>query len=99
MGSTPTLVLDAKTGLVSNYYYQRGKGGVLRRRVVDPHFIFDRPLQWPASEAIAVGSEDPTEAGNINATFIGDTHYLALYSGHSPNTSVLVTEAAAPSKR
>jgi hypothetical protein len=99
MGSTPTLVLDAKTGLVSNYYYQRGKGGVLRRRVVDPHFIFNRPLQWPASEAIAVGSEDPTEAGNINATFIGDTHYLALYSGHSPNTSVLVTEAAAPSKR
>ena len=99
MGSTPTLVLDAKTGLVSNYYYQRGKGGVLRRRVVDPHFIFDRPLQWPASEAIAVGSEDPTEAGNINATFIGDTHYLALYSGHAPNTSVLVTEAAAPSKR
>jgi hypothetical protein len=99
MGSTPTLVLDAKTGLVSNYYYQRGKGGVLRRRVVDPHFIFDRPLQWPASEAIAVGSEDPTEAGNINATVIGDTHYLALYSGHAPNTSVLVTEAAAPGKR
>ncbi len=99
MGSTPTLVLDAKTGLVSNYYYQRGKGGVLRRRVVDPHFIFNRPLQWPVSEAIAVGSEDPTEAGNINATFIGDTHYLALYSGHAPNTSVLVTEAAAPSKR
>ena len=51
------------------------------------------------SDAIAVGSEDPTEAGNINATFIGDTHYLALYSGHSPNTSVHVTEAAAPSKR
>lgn len=99
MGSTPTLVLDAKTGLLSNYYYQRGKGGVLRRRVVDPHLIFEHPLQWPVSEAIAVGSEDPTEAGNINATFIGDTHYLALYSGHAPNTSVLVTEAAAPSKR
>ena len=99
LGSTPTLVLDAKTGLLSNYYYQRGKGGVLRRRVVDPSFIFDRPLQWPASEAIAVGSEDPTEAGNINATFIGDTHYLALYSGHGQDTSVFVTEAAAPSKR
>lgn len=99
MGSTPTLVLDAKTGLVSNYYYQRGRGGVLRRRVVDPNFIFDRPLQWPVSEAIAVGSEDPTEAGNINATFIGDTHYLALYSGHGKNTSVLVTETAAPGKR
>lgn len=99
MGSTPTLVLDAKTGLVSNYYYQRGKGGVLRRRVVAPAEIFDHPLSWPTSEAIAVGSEDPTEAGNINATFIGDTHYLAFYSGHSPNTSVFVTEAPAPGKR
>lgn len=99
MGSTPTLVFDAKTGLVSNYYYQRGKGGVLRRRVADANFIFDHPLQWPASEAIAVGSEDPTEAGNINATSIGETHYLALYSGHAPNTAVLVTEAAAPGKR
>jgi hypothetical protein len=99
MGSTPSLVLDAKTKLVSNYYYQRGKGGILRRRVVDPAFIFERPLSWPASEAIAVGSEDPTEAGNINATFIKDTHFLAFYSGHSPNTSVYVTEVAAPSKR
>ena len=96
MGSTPSLVLDAKTGLVSNYYYQRGKGGILRRRVVDPAFIFERPLSWPTSEAIAVGSEDPTEAGNINATFIKDSHYLAFYSGHSPNTAVFVTEAAAP---
>lgn len=99
MGSTPTLVLDAKTGLVSNYYYQRGKGGVLRRRVVDPAAVFEHPLSWPTSEAIAVGSEDPTEAGNINATVIGDTHYLTLYSGHAPNTSVLVTEALAPGKR
>jgi hypothetical protein len=98
MGSTPSLVLDAKTGLVSNYYYQRGKGGILRRRVVDPAFIFDRPLCWPTSEAIAVGSEDPTEAGNINATVIKDTHFLAFYSGHSPNTAVFVTEVAAPSK-
>ena len=96
MGSTPSLVLDAKTGLVSNYYYQRGKGGILRRRVVDPAAVFDHPLSWPTSEAIAVGSEDPTEAGNINATFIQDTHFLAFYSGHSPNTSVYVTEAAAP---
>jgi hypothetical protein len=55
-----------------------------------------RDSSWPASEAIAVGSEDPTEAGNINATFIKDTHFLAFYSGHSPNTSVYVTEAAAP---
>ena len=84
---------------MSNYYYQRGKGGVLRRRVADANFIFDHPLQWPASEAIAVGSEDPTEAGNINATFLVDTHFLALYSGHGQDTSVYVTETPAPGKR
>lgn len=96
MGSTPSLILDAKTGLVSNYYYQRGRGGILRRRVVDPALIFENPLKWPASEAIATGSEDPLEAGNVNATSIKDTHFLAFYSGHAPNTSVLVTETPAP---
>lgn len=33
--STPSLILDAETGLLSNYYYERGRG-ILRRRVVDP---------------------------------------------------------------
>jgi hypothetical protein len=46
--STPSLILDAETGLVSNYYYQRGKGGVLWRRVVHPAKVFDNPKNWPA---------------------------------------------------
>ena len=46
--STPSLILDAETGLLSNYYYQRGRG-VLRRRVVDPDSVFDNPLSWPLS--------------------------------------------------
>lgn len=55
--STPSLILDAGTGLLSNYYYQRGRGGVLRRRVVDPGSVFGNPLHWPASEAVATGSQ------------------------------------------
>ena len=94
--STPSLVLDAKTGLLSNYYYQRGKGGVLRRRVVDPRSMFGRPLAWPASEAVAVGSQVMYDAGNANATAIGDVHYVSFYSGEAPDTTVLVAEAAAP---
>ncbi len=92
--STPSLILDAKTGLLSNYYYERGRG-ILRRRVVDPSRVFDHPLSWPGSEAVASGSKITYDAGNANATVIGDTHYLSFYSGKAPDTSVLVSEIAA----
>lgn len=95
MASTPSLILDAKTGLLSNYYYHRGKG-LLRRRVVDAQSIFDRPGNWPSSEIVATGSQSPWDAGNVNTTFIGDTHYLSFYSGKAPHTSVLVSEVPAP---
>lgn len=94
--STPSLILDPKTGLLSNYYYQRGAGGVLRRRVVDPARILDHPRDWPASEAVARGSAASIDAGNVNATVIDGVHYLSFYSGKSPDTSVLVSEAAPP---
>ena len=97
--STPSLILDPKTGLLSNYYYQRGAGGVLRRRVVDPARILDHPLEWPASEAVAKGSAASIDAGNVNATVINGTHYLSFYSGKSPNTSVFVSEIAPPEVR
>ncbi|HQX49774.1 MAG TPA: sialidase family protein [Planctomycetaceae bacterium] len=94
--STPTLILDAKTGLLSNYYYQRGKGGALRRRVVNPDSVFGKPLEWPASEPVAAGNPATFDAGNVNATVIGDTHYLSFYSGKAPDTAVLVSEFPAP---
>ncbi|MBS0208022.1 MAG: exo-alpha-sialidase [Planctomycetes bacterium] len=95
--STPSLILDAETGLLSNYYYQRGKGGVLRRRVVDPASVFGNPLHWPASEAVAKGSQATIDAGNVNATVIRGTHYLSFYSGKAPDTAVQVSAIPAPS--
>ena len=92
--STPSLILDAETGLLSNYYYQRGRG-ILRRRVVDPDSVFGKPLNWPISEAVATGSPIPVDAGNVNATAIGGTHYLAFYSGKAPDTAILVSACAA----
>lgn len=94
--STPSLILDAKTGLLSLYYYQRGRGGVLRLRVVDANKVFTHPLQWPVSEAVATGSEIAYDAGNVNSTVIGDTHYLSFYSGKAPDTAVLVAVKKAP---
>jgi hypothetical protein len=93
--STPSLILDAETGLLSNYYYQRGRG-ILRRRVVDPEVVFDNPLNWPDSEAVAIGSKIGIDSGNVNATAVGGTHYLSFYSGKAPDTAVLVSVLPAP---
>ncbi len=91
----PSLILDPSTGLLSNYYYHRGKG-LLRRRVVDPERIFIHPLHWPASEIVATGSQSTFDAGNVNATVIGETHYVSFYSGKAPDTAVLVSALPAP---
>jgi hypothetical protein len=96
--STPSLVLDPKTGLLSNYYYQRGRG-VLWRRVVDPASIFDNPLGWPASEPMAAGSRVTFDSGNVNVTVIGDTHYATYYSGKAPDTAIMVSAHPAPTAK
>ena len=93
--STPSLILDADTGLLSNYYYHRGRG-ILRRRIVHPESVFDNPLNWSASEPVATGSQITFDAGNVNATAIGRTHYLSFYSGQAPDTAILVSVLPAP---
>lgn len=94
--STPSLVLDSKSGKLSNYYYQRG-AKKLKRRVVDAQWIFTRPLQWPQPEVIAVGEEARAyDAGNVSATQVGDVHYPAFYTGSTSDTSVVVAVLPAP---
>ncbi len=98
VASTPSLILDAQTGLLSLYYYQRGRG-LLHRRVVEPNRVFDQPLAWPASEVVATGSAVTFDAGNVNATAINGTHYLSFYSGAAPDTAVMVAAQPAPTPR
>lgn len=93
--STPSLIFDTETGLLSNYYYHRG-AGVLRRRIVDPERVFDRPQNWPECEPVAIGSKVTFDAGNANATVIGNTHYIAFYSGKASDSAVLVSALWAP---
>ena len=95
--STPSLIYDEKTGLISNYYYQRGRG-MLKRRVVEADKVFGNPLAWPDPEIVAFASAIGFDAGNVNATLIGNTHYLAYYSGDSENASVVISSIAAPGK-
>lgn len=43
-----------------------------------------------------MGSRVTFDAGNANATAIGDTHYICFYSGKAPDTAVLVSALPAP---
>lgn len=95
LASTPSLIFDSATGLVSNYYYHRGRG-VLRCRVTKPESVFEHSLSWPDSEGVALGSAVPFDAGNVNATFVAGKHFLAFYSGKAPDTAVVVSENPAP---
>ena len=71
---------------------------MLKRRVVEADKIFGNPLDWPNPEIIAFASAIGYDAGNVNATKIGNVHYLAYYSGDSKNTSVIVSTTKAPVK-
>jgi hypothetical protein len=95
--STPSLVLDAATGLLSNYYYQRGED-ILWRRVVKPAGIFDAPSCWPEPKAVAFGRKAIVmwDAGNVNVVASKGVHYCAFYSGNAPDTAVLLCAVPAP---
>jgi len=93
--STPSLILDSKTGRLWNYYYHRG-ARKMKRRTVDAAYIFERPMEWPGPETLAEGHEKGAyDAGNVNATFLGGRHFLATYTGSSKDTSVVVVSIPA----
>ena len=88
--STPTLILDKESGLVHNYYYQRG-AGLLKVRVADAGQIFSAPDSWPEAEIVAQGGrERPYDSGNANAVSRKNKHYITYYSGDPVNCEVLV---------
>ncbi len=88
--STPALLFDHDTGLVSNYYYQRGPG-LLWRRTARLESVFDEAGAWPDPEPIARGGRiRPHDSGNVTAVACGEFHHLAYYSGNPADTSVLV---------
>lgn len=95
MISTPSLILDRETGLVSCYYYYRGKG-LLNRRIANARKVFDAPLNWSEPETVAFGSCEVCEAGNVNAVSSPIGHVLSWYSGKMPSTAVYVKVIAPP---
>ena len=88
--STPSLIYEAKTRTVFNYYYQRGARKLKCRRAnVDQ--VFGKAMSWPQPTVLAEGKEARAyDAGNVNATAYGDLHSLALYTGSTTDTTVFV---------
>ena len=87
--STPSLVLDAETGVLSNYYYQRG-AGVLKCRRVDAACIWGHPEAWPDPEIVCHASTNAHHAGNVNACAFGRSHVCTFYSGDEYQTEVVL---------
>ena len=94
--STPSLIYDPKTGLVSNYYYHRGPG-ILRCRRVRACDVFDHPESWPASEVLVADGGYSIDSGNANATVLDGTHIVAYYTGRAPDTAVMALPIPASS--
>ena len=91
--STPSLVLDEVTGVLSLYYYHRG-AKKLKRRVANADKAFAEPTAWSDPEILFIGNEErPHDAGNVNVTVLNGTHYAAFYTGSSKKTAVMVLSA------
>ncbi len=95
--STPSLIFDMGSSLLTCYHFFRGRG-ILNRRVVKPEAVWDRPLNWPAPETVALGKPRMSDSGNVNATALFERHLLAYYMGDRPNTSVVVAPLPAPGR-
>lgn len=90
LASSPSLIYDRETGLVYNYYYERGRH-VVKCRVAKADAIFDHPFDWPLPQPVLIGDEKrPHDAGNVNAVEMNGHHYLTYYSGTDKDTAVYV---------
>lgn len=91
--STPTLVFGRKTGIVRNYYYQRGIG-LLKCRSAMADAVFHDSMAWPEPAVLAQGGTNrPYDSGNANAVGFGDKDAVIYYSGDAVNCNVVVTVA------
>lgn len=88
--STPSLIYDPSTGIISNYYFERGKG-CLKRRNADAQAAFADPCAWGEPEIVAWGNMlRPYDSGNANAVRMGDRHFVTYYAGDERDCKVLV---------
>ena len=89
--STPSLLYDAKTGVVRNYYYHRGLGQ-LKLRSARLSDVWDAAGAWPESETLVADSGRLSHAGNVNATSLNGIDSIAYYTGSKAGCSIMVVQ-------
>ena len=91
LDSTPSLIYDEKSGIVFNYYFQRG-AGVLKCRRAKAATVWTDPSAWGEPEIIAYGEKNrPFDSGNANAIAFGEENLIAFYAGDEKNCRVVVS--------
>lgn len=84
--STPSIIYNANTNEISNYYFQRGTA--LRVRKNNASDIWDNPTNWTNSEILANTGGHMEDEGNVNVVEYKDHHIATYYSGNANYTGI-----------
>ena len=95
--STPSLLFDSASGVVSNYYFHRGTG-FLKRRSALLEAVWDNPGAWPEPDVICQASALFQHAGNVNTCRFKERHACTVYSGTERQTDILLALTDAPAR-
>lgn len=85
--STPSVIFDSSSDILSVYYFERG-AGKLKLRQAKSSDVWGNPLAWPDSRIIAFGSTNAQDTGNTNAVAFGGKHIAVYYSGDATNAAI-----------
>ena len=89
--STPSLIYDRDSDIVTLYYFHRGPG-LLKRRTAKAAEVCADSLKWPEPDVVACGQKNRNwDSGNVKALRMGGSDYLAYYAGNEKVASVLVS--------
>lgn len=93
--STPSVLYDRASDVLTLYYFHRGPG-LLKMRTALAAEAFATPTVWSEPHVVACGRlRRDWDSGNVNAVRLNGSDYLAYYAGNEKVSSVLVSVTGA----
>lgn len=86
-GSSPNMILDAETGDINLYYYERNSGK-LKRRISNGADVWNAPNNWNDPEVIITESATGQDSGNVKVVESDGMHIATYYAGNAKTTGV-----------
>lgn len=87
LGSSPSMIFDAKTNKITLYFFARTTGQ-LKRRVVSINDVWNNPQNWSNSEILESESARGQDTGNVKTVSINGLHIATYYAGNSSTTGI-----------